>query len=360
MLFRFLPQGGLRVAGSGVLSRRSVLGVASAAAVALSGVFGAVPASAQTALLNVSYDPTRELYRQINELFQAHWKKETGEDIVVRTSHGGSGGQANKVIEGLEADVVTLGIASDIDLIARETPLIPKDWREKLPNNGLPYTSTVVFVVRKGNPKNIVNWGDLVRDDVKIITPNPKTSAGGRWNFLTAWGYALDQNGNDDAKAQAFVTQFYKNVPVLDPGARGSTISFAQRDLGDVLPAWENEAHLILKEFGTEKFDIVVPPFSISAEPPVALVVGNVDKRGTRKQAEAYLNFLYTPEAQTVIAQNWYRPSRPETVTGEVPKFEQLKLFRAEDKFGDWATIQKRFFGDGSVFDEISKAVAQR
>lgn len=346
-------------AGSGIfVSRRLFVGLASALTLSISGVVS--PALAQTALLNVSYDPTRELYRQINELFQAHWKKETGEDIVVRTSHGGSGGQANKVIEGLEADVVTLGIASDIDLIARETNLIPKDWRDKLPNNGLPYTSTIVFVVRKDNPKNIKNWDDLVREDVKIITPNPKTSAAGRWNFLTAWGFALEQNGNDDAKAQEFVTQFYKNVPVLDPGARGSTISFAQRDLGDVLPAWENEAHLILNEFGQGKFDIVVPPFSISAEPPVALVVANVDKRGTRKQAEAYLDFLYSPEAQTVIARNWYRPSRPETVTGDVPKFDELKLFRAEDKFGDWATIQKRFFGDGSVFDEISKVIAQR
>ncbi|MGV6875446.1 sulfate ABC transporter substrate-binding protein [Pseudochelatococcus sp. B33] len=355
MLLRFLSR-----PGAGLLSRRAVLGVASALTVALSGVAGSAPAAAQTTLLNVSYDPTRELYRELNELFQAHWKKETGEDVVVRTSHGGSGGQASKVIEGLEADVVTLGIASDIDLIARETDLIPKDWRDKLPNGGLPYTSTVVFVVRKDNPKNIKNWDDLVREDVKIITPNPKTSAGGRWNFLTAWGFALDQGG-DDAKAQEFVTQFYKNVPVLDPGARGSTISFAQRELGDVLPAWENEAHLILNEFGPDKFDIVVPPFSISAEPPVALVEGNVEKRGTRKAAEAYLDFLYSPEAQTVIAKNWYRPSRPETVAaGEVPKFEELQLFRAEDKFGDWETIQKRFFGDGSVFDEISKVVAQR
>ncbi|MFD2249057.1 sulfate transport system substrate-binding protein [Pseudochelatococcus lubricantis] len=334
--------------------------MASAAAVVLAGLAGAAPAQAQTTLLNVSYDPTRELYRQINEVFQAKWKKDTGEDVVVRTSHGGSGGQANKVIEGLEADVVTLGIASDIDLIARETGLIPKDWREKLPNHGLPYTSTVVFVVRKGNPKNIRNWDDLVRDDVKIITPNPKTSAGGRWNFLSAWGFVLD-HGGDDAKAREFVTKFYKNVPVLDPGARGSTISFAQRDLGDVLPAWENEAHLILSEFGAEKFDIVVPPFSISAEPPVALVVGNVDKKGTRKAAEAYLDFLYSPEAQTIIAKNWYRPSRPETVAaGGVPEFQKLKLFRAEDKFGDWATIQKRFFGESSVFDEISKAIAQK
>lgn len=355
MLSKFLSQTGGRP-----LSRRVLFSAATALAVVLSGAVSS-PASAQTALLNVSYDPTRELYREINDLFRAHWKKETGEDIVVRTSHGGSGGQANKVIEGLEADVVTLGIASDIDLIARETTLIPKDWRDKLPNSGLPYTSTVVFVVRKGNPKSITNWDDLVREDVKIITPNPKTSAGGRWNFLTAWGFALEQNGNDDAKAQEFVTRFYKNVPVLDPGARGSTISFAQRDLGDVLPAWENEAHLILSEFGPDKFDIVVPPFSIAAEPPVALVVGNVDKRGTRKAAEAYLDFLYTPEAQTVIARNWYRPSRPETVAeGGVPKFEELELFRAEEKFGDWATIQKRFFGDGSVFDEISKVIAQR
>lgn len=341
-----------------IFSRRGVLAVVSAVTVTLAGFVGAAPAQAQTTLLNVSYDPTRELYRQINELFAAKWKKETGEDIVVRTSHGGSGGQANKVIEGLDADVVTLGIASDIDLIATRTNLVPEDWRSRLPNNGLPYTSTVVFVVRKGNPKNIRNWDDLVRPEVKIITPNPKTSAGGRWNFLTAWGFVLDQGG-DDAKAQEFVTQFYKNVPVLDPGARGSTISFAQRDLGDVLPAWENEAHLILNEFGPDKFDIVVPPFSISAEPPVALVEANVDKKGTRKAAEAYLDFLYSPEAQTVIAKNHYRPSRPETVAkGEAPAFEELKLFRAEDKFGDWATIQKRFFGDNSIFDEIGKQIA--
>ncbi|WP_414525387.1 sulfate ABC transporter substrate-binding protein [Pseudochelatococcus sp. G4_1912] len=339
---------------------RGLFACAAATTIALAGVMTTMPAQAQTTLLNVSYDPTRELYRQINKLFQAEWKKQTGEDIIVRVSHGGSGGQANKVIEGLEADVVTLGIPSDIDLIARETSLIPKDWREKLPNNALPYTSTVVFVVRKDNPKNINDWNDLARPDVKVITPNPKTSAGGRWNFLAAWGYVLDQGG-DDAKAREFVTQIYKNVPVLDPGARGSTISFARHDLGDVLPAWENEAQLILSEFGRDKFDVVVPKLSINAEPPVALVVGNVDKKGTRKAAEAYLNFLYTPEAQTVIAQHSYRPSRPETVAkGSAPEFKELKLFRAEDKFGDWATIQKRFFGENAVFDEISKNIAQK
>lgn len=336
---------------------RRFLGLATAAVVATMA-FVPVAASAQT-LLNVSYDPTRELYREINALFTQDWKAKTGKDITLRTSHGGSGSQARTVIDGIEADVVTLGIASDIDAIAEKTGKIPADWRTRLPNNSLPYTSTVVFVVRKGNPKNIRTWGDLIKPGIGVITPNPKTSAGGRWNFLATWGYALEEGGNAE-KAREAVTALYKNVPVLDSGARGSTITFAQRELGDVLPAWENEAHLILQEFGADKFDIVVPPFSISAEPPVALVEGNVDKKGTREAAKAYLDFLYTPAAQTVIARNHYRPSRPETVEkGTAPAFDELKLFRAEDMFGDWSAIQKTYFDAGGVFDEISKGLAR-
>ena len=247
------------------------------------GLFGAAGARAESALLNVSYDPTRELYRDINAAFAADWKARTGETVTVRASHGGSGAQARTVIDGVDADVVTLGIPSDIDAIARLTQKIPADWRGRQPNEGLPYTSTVVFLVRKGNPKGVKDWGDLAKPDIKVITPNPKTSAGGRWNFLAAWGYAYNQD-KDAGRADAFVGTVYRNVPVLDTGARGSTVTFAQRGLGDVLPTWENEAYLVLQEFGADKFDVVVPPTSIYAEPPVALVDANVDRKGTRRQ----------------------------------------------------------------------------
>ena len=312
-------------------------------------------ASAQTQLLNVSYDPTRELYREINQAFADDWKARTGEAVSIRTSHGGSGAQARAVIDGIDADVVTLGIPSDIDAIAKATKKIPADWRSKLPNNSLPYTSTVVFLVRKGNPKGIKDWGDLVKPGVQVITPNPKTSAGGRWNFLAAWGYSQSKDGGID-KAKEFVTALYKNVPVLDTGARGSTVTFAQRGLGDVLPAWENEAFLVLDEFGRDKFEIVVPTLSILAEPPVALVEGNVDGKGTRKVAEAFLSFLYTDKAQAIFAKHHYRPIKTEAAKPEdLAVLPNLKLFTIESLQGNWDDIQKNNFDSGGLFDQISK-----
>lgn len=312
-------------------------------------------ATAQTHLLNVSYDPTRELYREINQAFAEEWKAATGETITVRTSHGGSGAQARAVIDGIDADVVTLGIPSDIDAIARATKKIAADWRSKLPNNALPYTSTVVLLVRKGNPKGIKDWDDLVKPGVQVITPNPKTSAGGRWNFLAAWGYAQSRDGSDE-KAREFVTALYKNVPVLDTGARGSTVTFAQRGLGDVLPAWENEAFLVLDEFGRDKFEIVVPTLSILAAPPVALVDGNVDAKGTRKAAEAYLTFLYGDRAQAIFAKHHYRPAKAEAARKEdLALLPNLKLFSIETLQGNWDDIQKKNFDAGGLFDQISK-----
>jgi len=331
--------------------RRSLL-----TGLALAACLAAAPAmAAETALLNVSYDPTRELYRDINTAFAEYWKAKTGETVTVRASHGGSGSQARTVIDGVDADVVTLGIPSDIDAIAKLTKKIPADWRQRQPNEGLPYTSTVVFLVRKGNPKGIKDWDDLAKPDIKVITPNPKTSAGGRWNFLAAWGYAYTKD-KDAEKANAFVGQLYKNVPVLDTGARGSTVTFAQRGLGDVLPAWENEAFLVFDEFGRDKFDIVVPPTSIYAEPPVALVDANVDRKGTRKQAEGYLAFLYTDQAQAIFAKHHYRPSKREAAKKEdLALLPEIKLFKIEDLQGNWDDIQKNF-DNGGLFDQLSKA----
>jgi sulfate/thiosulfate-binding protein len=339
------------------MSRRRV---ARAAALAALGVVllavGNSSAHAQTMLLNVSYDPTRELYRDLNALFAADWKKKTGESITIRMSHGGSGAQARAVIDGLAASVVTLALAADIDAIARATGKIPADWQKRLPNNASPYTSTIVFLVRKGNPKGIRNWDDLVRPDVQVITPNPKTSGGARWNYLAAWGAVLDK-AHDEAKARAFVSALYRNVPVLDTGARGATTTFAQRGIGDVLIAWENEAHLALAQFGADKFDIVVPPISIRAEPPVALVEGNVDSAGTRAAAQAYLEFLYTPGAQTVIAKHFYRPANPEgAAKTDLDRLPQMKLFTIDQMFGGWDEVQTRHFGDGGIFDEIVRA----
>ncbi|MDP4005761.1 sulfate ABC transporter substrate-binding protein [Methylobacterium sp. NEAU K] len=317
---------------------------------------GSLPASAETALLNVSYDPTRELYREINAVFAEDWKARTGESITVRASHGGSGAQARTVIDGVDADVVTLGIPSDIDAIARLTRKIPEDWRSKLPNEAVPYTSTVVFLVRKGNPKLVKDWADLAKPDVKVITPNPKTSAGGRWNFLAAWGYAYGQD-RDAAKADAFVGQVYRNVPVLDTGARGSTVTFAQRGLGDVLPTWENEAYLVLQEFGADKFDIVSPPSSIYAEPPVALVAANAGRKGTTKAAQAYLDFLYGDRAQAIFAKHHYRPIRREAAApADLARLPEIKLFKIEDMQGSWDEIQKRNFDAGGLFDRLSRA----
>jgi sulfate adenylyltransferase subunit 1 len=311
--------------------------------------------AADIQLLNVSYDPTRELYREINQAFSEEWKARTGETVSVRTSHGGSGAQARAVIDGIDADVVTLGIPSDIDAISRFTKKIPADWRSRLPNNSSPYTSTVVFLVRKGNPKGIVGWSDLARPDVKVITPNPKTSAGGRWNFLAAWGYAYSQDKSRES-AEQYLTALYKNVPVLDTGARGATVSFAQRGLGDVLPTWENEAFLVIDEFGRDKFDIVVPATSILAEPPVALLDGNVDRKGTRKQAQAYLQFLYSDRAQAIFAQHHYRPLKREAARkADLDLMPNIDLFTIESLQGSWDDIQKNNFEAGGLFDKISK-----
>lgn len=318
---------------------------------------GAGFAMADTTLLNVSYDPTREFYREFNAAFAAKWKEETGETVTIQTSHGGSGKQARSVIDGLAADVVTLALQSDIDAIVEHTQKINADWRTRLPNNASPYTSTIVFLVRKGNPKAISDWGDLVKDGVEVITPNPKTSGGARWNYLAAWAWAYDKFGGDDAKVRDYVGDLYRHVPVLDTGARGATVTFAQRQLGDVLLAWENEAYLALDEFGADQFDIVFPAQSILAEPPVAVVDANVDAKGTRKQAEAYLNYLYTAEGQTIAAKNHYRPSKPELVPAEdLAQFVQIKLISIDDPiFGGWKQAQPQHFADGGVFDQIYK-----
>ena len=316
-----------------------------------------VPARADTTLLNVSYDPTRELYQEVNKAFAAKWKAETGETLTVRASHGGSGKQARSVIDGLDADVVTLALASDIDAIAELSGKLPKDWQARLPHNSSPYTSTIVFLVRAGNPQGIKDWSDLVKPGIQVITPNPKTSGGARWNYLAAWGYSLDQTGGDEGKAKQFVADLFRNVPVLDTGARGSTTTFVQRGLGDVLLAWENEAFLALNEFGADKFEIVVPSESILAEPPVAVVDGNVDAKGTRKAAEAYLAFLYSPEGQALAAKHYYRPVEPQHAAAEdIARFPNVKLTSIDDaKFGGWTKAQSYHFADGGVFDQIYK-----
>jgi sulfate/thiosulfate-binding protein len=331
-----------------------------AAALLFAGIaapFAPSPAWPQTQILNVSYDPTRELYREINQAFTAEWNSQSGETVTVRASHGGSGAQARTVIDGIDAAVVTLALAADIDAIAQTTKKIPADWQKRLPNNSSPYTSTIVFVVKKGNPKGVKDWEDLAKPGIQVITPNPKTSGGARWNYLGAWGYALDRNGGNSAKAQEFVRALYKNVPVLDTGARGSTTTFAQRGIGDVLIAWENEAFLTLKEFGADRYDILVPSVSILAEPPVALVDANVDARGTRKVAQAYLEFLYSPKAQAIIAKHFYRPFKPEYAAKEdLERLPKLKLLTIDDVFGGWTKVQKEHFADGGIFDQIVKA----
>jgi sulfate/thiosulfate transport system substrate-binding protein len=314
------------------------------------------PAHADQTLLNVSYDPTRELYRAINQAFAEKWKKDTGETIGLHQSHNGSGAQARAVIDGLAADVVTLALAADIDAIASKTGKIPADWQKRLPNNSSPYTSTIVFLVRKGNPKGIHDWSDLSKPDVSVITPNPKTSGGARWNYLAAWAYGLKADNGDEAKARDFVASIYKNVPVLDTGARGSTITFAKRGLGDVLIAWEDDAFLALNEFGKDQFEIVAPSLSILAEPPVSLVDGNVDAKGTRKAAEAYLNFLYTPEAQAIIAKNYFRPFKPESADkDDLARFPKIELVTVDQTFGGWKKAQATHFADGGTFDQIQK-----
>lgn len=306
--------------------------------------------------LNVSYDPTRELYKAINPAFAADWKAKTGETVEIQASHGGSGAQARAVIEGLNADVVTLALAADIDAIANKSGKIPVDWQKRRPNNSSPYTSTIVFLVHKGNPKAIKDWDDLAKPGVAVITPNPKTSGGARWNYLAAWGYGLKKFDGDEAKTKNFVKAIYKNAPVMDTGARGSTITFAQRGIGDVLLAWENEAFLALKEFGADKFEIVTPSQSILAEPPVAVVDANADAKGNRQLAEAYLDFLYSPPAQAIIARNFYRPVHPEYAAKEdVKKFAKIDFITVDKTFGGWAAAQKKHFADGGIFDEIQK-----
>jgi sulfate/thiosulfate-binding protein len=315
-------------------------------------------ARADVTLLNVSYDPTRELYKAIDAAFAADWKARTGETLTVKASHGGSGAQARSVIDGLDADVVTLALAADIDAIAAKTGKIPADWQKRLPHNSAPYTSTIVFLVRKGNPKGIRDWDDLIKPGVAVVTPNPKTSGGARWNYLAAWGYAQKKFGGDQAKAQAFVTGIYRNASVLDAGARGSTITFAQRGIGDVLIAWENDAFLAFEEFGKDNFEIVTPPLSILAEPPVSLVDGDVDAKGTRKPAQAYLNYLYTPAAQAIIARNYFRPLDPSAAAKEdLARFPKLELITVDDAFGGWTKAQATHFADGGVFDQIQKAL---
>ena len=307
----------------------------------------------QVLLLNVSYDPTRELYQDFNQAFAKYWKAKTGQTVTIEQSHGGSSKQARAVIDGLQADVVTLALAYDVDAISQNAGLLPGDWQKRLPQNSTPYTSTIVFLVRKGNPKHLKDWDDLVKPGISVITPNPKTSGGARWNYLAAWAYALKQPAGNEQKAQDFVKRLYKNVPVLDSGARGSTTTFVQREIGDVLIAWENEAFLSIKELGPDKVEIVVPSQSILAEPPVSIVDKVVDKKGTRNVAQAYLEYLYTPEGQEIAAKNYYRPRLESVAKKYASTFPKIKLVTIDEVFGGWQTAQKTHFADGGIFDQI-------
>jgi sulfate/thiosulfate-binding protein len=319
---------------------------------ALALALGAAGAAAQSTLLNVSYDPTRELYQDFNAAFAKQWKAKGGEDLTVKQSHGGSGKQARAVVDGLEADVVTLALAYDIDAIAERGGLAP-DWQKRLPQNASPYTSTIVFLVRKGNPKGIKDWADLAKPGVEVVTPNPKTSGGARWNYLAAWGYALKQPGGSEAGAQELVKKIFGNVRVLDSGARGSLTTFTERGIGDVLISWENEAYLATKELGPDKFEIITPSLSILAEPPVAVVDKVVDKRGTRKLATAYLEYLYSPEGQDIAGKHYYRPRDAKVGAKYAKQFAPVKLFTIDEVFGGWQKAQKTHFADGGVFDQI-------
>ena len=318
----------------------------------ISAALAAPVFAADITLLNVSYDPTRELYQDIDRAFAADWKAKTGDTLTIKQSHGGSGKQARAVIDGLDADVVTLGLAYDIDEVARHGLLAP-DWQKKLPNNSTPYSSTIVFLVRKGNPKGIHDWNDLAKPGVAVITPNPKTSGGARWNYLAAWGYAKNLPGGNDAKAKDFVAKVFKNVPVLDSGARGATNTFVERGIGDVLVSWENEAFLAIKELGPDKVELVVPSTSILAEPPVAVVDKVVDRRGTRKVSEAYLHYLYSDAGQEIIARNFYRPASPAVAQKYAAQFPKIKLFTVDSEFGGWTKAQQTHFADGGSFDQI-------
>ena len=309
-------------------------------------------AQAQTTLLNVSYDPTRELYQEFNPAFAKYWKGKSGQEVVVKQSHGGSGKQARSVIDGVDADVVTLALAGDIDAIAEKARLLPADWQNRLPLASTPYTSTIVFLVRKGNPKGIKDWGDLVKPGVAVITPNPKTSGGAQWNYLAAWEFAKRTYGSE-AKAKEFVANLYKNVPVLDSGARGSTITFVERGIGDVFLSWENEAFLAVKELGPDKFDIIVPSLSVLAQPPVAIVDKNVDKKGTRQVAQAYLEYLYSEAGQEIAARNYYRPTLDKVAKKYAKQFPAVTLFTVDEAFGGWSKAKEVHFKDGGVFDQI-------
>ena len=335
------------------MNRRYLIAGALATAAAAFAPLAPLAAQSAVQLLNVSYDPTRELYREVNANFAKRWKAQTGQDVAIRQSHGGSGKQARAVIDGLQADVVTLALAYDIDEIAQRAKALPANWQTRLPNNSAPYYSTIVFLVRKGNPKKITDWNDLVRPGVSVITPNPKTSGGARWNYLAAWGYAKAKYGGSDVKAKQFVSQLFRNVPVLDSGARGSTTTFVQRGQGDVLLAWENEAFLAVNQLGKGQFEIVVPSISILAEPNVAVVDKVVDKRGTRKVAEAYLRYLYTPEAQEIIAHNYYRPRNPQVAAKYASRFPKTALLTIDRNFGGWQRAQASHFNDGGLFDQI-------
>ena len=310
-------------------------------------------AGGEITLLNVSYDPTRELYQEFNAAFAKHWREQTGDTVVVRQSHGVSGKQARSVIDGLEADVVSLALAYDIDALGRQAGLVPADWQSRFPDHSSPYVSTIVFLVRKGNPKGIKDWSDLVKPGVSVISPNPKTSGGARWNYLAAWGYALKTDGADERKAQEFVARLYRNVPVLDSGARGATTTFAQRGIGDVLVSWENEAFLALREFATEKFELVAPPMSILAEPPVAVVEKVARRHGVETVAKAYLDYLYSETGQRIIGRNFYRPRDPTVAAAFADKFPAIKLFTIEEICGDWQRAQTTHFSEGGVFDQI-------
>src|SRR5882762_5087022 len=322
----------------------------------LLGVASSIVQGKEIKLLNVSYDPTRELYEDYNTAFAKHWKEKSGDTVTVRQSHGGSGKQARSVIDGLEADIVTLALAYDIDAIAEKGKLLPLDWQKRLPNNSAPYTSTIVFLVRKGNPKGIKDWDDLVKPGVSVITPNPKTSGGARWNYLAAWGYALKKNGNDEAKAKEFVQKLFKNVPVLDAGARGARTTFVQRGIGDVLIAWENEAIMAIKESGKGQFELIAPSISILAEPPVTVVDKVAQKRGTEAAAKAYLAYLYSETGQEIVARHFYRPRLESVAQKFAGQFAEVKLFTIDELFGGWQKAQKTHFNDGGVFDQISQA----
>ena len=314
------------------------------------------PAHGEVTLLNVSYDPTRELYQEFNASFAKQWQAKTGEKVTIKQSHGGSGKQGRAVIDGLEADVVTLALAYDIDEIHEKARLLPKNWQSRLPHNSSPYTSTIVFLVRRGNPKGIRDWDDLVKPGVSVITPNPKTSGGARWNYLAAWAYSLKKYGNDEGKARDFVAKLYKNVPVLDSGARGSTTTFVKRGIGDVFLSWENEAFLAVNELGKDRFEIVVPSLSILAEPPVTVVDKVVDRRHTRKVAQAYLEYLYTPEGQELAAKHYYRPRLESVAARYAKQFPKVTLFTIDEVFGGWQKAQKKHFADGGVYDRIYQA----